>query len=354
MARKNDRKAVARSRKGGGGKPHAGRSAVAKRAAPAGKPKAGPPPKASGKPGAKTVAPPPPPAPKVKFRGRVFEQEPLARHTTYRIGGPARYLVQPADTDDVAKALELARTRELPWLALGLGSNLLVKDGGFPGVVIKLGKGIDRFEMKGATAIVGAGLPTPLLARRTADAGFAGVERFIGIPGTVGGGVYMNAGAHGAEFAEVLTECTVMDGAGKIRQVPRKQISFKYRSSNLGAVIVLEAKLALIEEPPAKLKELQARLLRWRKAGTPFDLPCCGSVFKNPGGPRTAGVLIDEAGLKGFTIGGAQVSPLHANYIVNTGTATASDVLRVIDHVRKTVAKKTGVELELEVKVVGS
>ena len=284
----------------------------------------------------------------------MLENEPLARYTTYRLGGPARYVVLPADVDDVAKALELAHHRGLPWIVLGLGSNVLVKDAGFPGVVIRIGKGLDRFEMKGATAIVGGGLPTPLLALRTAEAGFAGVERFRGIPGTVGGGVYMNAGAHGAEFAEVLTEATIMDAKGKIRSVSRKQISFKYRSSNLGNVIVLEAKLALIEEPPAKLKELQARLLRWRKAGTPFDQPCCGSVFKNPGGPRTAGVLIDECGLKGFTIGCAQVSPLHANYIVNTGNATAGDVLKVIDHVRKAVAKKTGVELELEVKVIGA
>jgi UDP-N-acetylmuramate dehydrogenase len=345
MARKNDRgKAVAGSRKGAGAKPRAGRPTVAQ-----------PPAKAGGKGKAAAKAPaPPPPAPKVKFRGRVLEHEPLARYTTYRLGGPARYLVQPADADDVVKALELAQDRGLPWMALGLGSNLLVKDTGFPGVVIRIGKGLDRFEMKGATAIVGAGLATPLLARRTAEAGFAGVERFIGIPGTVGGGVFMNAGAHGAEFAEVLTEATVMDAKGKIRPVSRKQISFKYRSSNLGSVIVLEAKLALIEEPPAKLKELQARLLRWRKAGTPFDQPCCGSVFKNPGGPRTAGVLIDECGLKGFTVGGAQVSSLHANYIVNTGNATASDVLKVIDHVRKTVAKKMGVELELEVKVIGA
>jgi len=339
MARKNDRrKPAAGTRKGS-------RPGLAK--APA---------KAAGKAGkapAKPSAAAAPPAPKVKFRGRVLESEPLARHTTYRIGGPARYLVMPADADDVAKALELAHDRGLPWLALGLGSNVLVKDGGFPGVAVRIGKGLDRFEMKGATAIVGAGLPTPLLARRTAEAGFAGVERFIGIPGTVGGGVYMNAGAHGAEFAEVLTEATVMDAKGKLRPVPRKQISFKYRSSNLGTVIVLEAKLALIEEPPAKLKELQARLLRWRKAGTPFDQPCAGSVFKNPGGPRTAGALIDECGLKGFTIGGAQVSPLHANYIVNTGNATASDVLKLIEHVRKTVAKKTSVELELEVKVIG-
>src|SRR5207247_9583153 len=113
-------------------------------------------------------------------------------------------------------------------------------------------------------------------------------------------------------------------------------------------------KLVMIEEPRGKLKELQARLLRWRKAGTPFDQPCCGSVFTNPSGTRTAGMLIDECGLKGFTIGGVQVSPLHANYIVNMGNATASDVLKVIEHVRKTVAKKTGVELELEVKVIGA
>jgi UDP-N-acetylmuramate dehydrogenase len=343
MARKNDRrKAAAGGRKRTDAKPRAGRPGVAKASA-----------KPAGKASAKAAAPPPP-APKVKFRGRVLENEPLARYTTYRLGGPARYVVLPADVDDVAKALELAHDRGLPWIVLGLGSNVLVKDTGFPGVVIRMGKGLDRFEMKGATAIVGAGLATPLLARRTAEAGFAGVERFIGIPGTVGGGVYMNAGAHGAEFAEVLTEATVMDPKGKIRPVSRKQISFKYRSSNLGNVIVLEAKLALIEEPPAKLKELQARLFRWRKAGTPFDQPCCGSVFKNPGGPRTAGVLIDECGLKGFTIGGAQVSSLHANYIVNTGNATASDVLKVIDHVRKAVAKKAGVELELEAKVIGA
>jgi UDP-N-acetylmuramate dehydrogenase len=309
--------------------------------------------------GGKRVAkakPAEPPAPaKIKFRGKLLENEPLARYTTWRIGGPARYVAVPADSEDVARALELAQDRGLPWVVLGLGSNVLVKDGGFPGVVIRMGppgKGLDRFEMKGATAIVGAGMPTPLLARRTADAGFAGVERFIGIPGSVGGGIYMNAGCHGAEFAEVVTEVTVMDPRGKVKQLSRKQISFKYRSSNLEG-IVLEAKLVLGEESPAKLKELQGKLLRWRKAGTPFDLPCCGSVFKNPSGTRTAGVLIDESGLKGFTIGGAQVSPLHANYIVNTGTATASDVLRVIEHVRKTVAKKTGVELALEVKVIG-
>src|SRR5207253_6062940 len=354
MARKNDgRKTAASGRKGAGAKSHAGHTGVGKRPAVASSKAAAPPAVKGVKGGAKPAAGAAPPPAKVKFRGRVLENEPLARHTTYRLGGPARYLVLPADPDDVAKALDLAQERGLPWLALGLGSNVLVKDAGYPGVVIRIGKGLDRFEMKGATAIVGAGLATPLLSRRTAEAGFAGVERFIGIPGTVGGGVVMNAGAHGAEFAEIVTEVTVVDPKGKARPIARKQISYKYRGSNLENLVVLEAKLALIEEPPAKLKELQGKLLRWRKAGTPFDQPCCGSVFKNPGGPRTAGALIDECALKGFAVGGAQVSPLHANYIVNTGTASASDVLKVIEHVRKTVAKRTGVELELEVKATG-
>src|SRR2546425_2101045 len=173
MARKNDRrKPAAGTRKGS-------RPGVAKALAkPAGK---------AGKTAAKPSAAAAPPAPKVKFRGRVLENEALARHTTYRIGGPARYLVMPADVDDVAKALDLAQDRGLPWVALGLGSNVLVKDGRFPGVVIRIGKGLDRFEMKGATAIVGAWLPTPLLARRTAEGGFARGERFIRIPGTGGG-----------------------------------------------------------------------------------------------------------------------------------------------------------------------
>lgn len=349
MARKHTRPKPASGRKPGSS--HGSRSASGGRVAK-GKAKAVPAKGAKPKAAVQPKAPPAPP--KVKYHGRMLENEPLSRYTTWRIGGPARYLLQPADVDDIVRGLEMARERGLPWLVLGLGSNVLLKDGGFPGMVIRMGKGLDKFEMKGATAIVGAGMPTPILARRTAEAGFSGVERFIGIPGTVGGGIYMNAGCHGAEFAEIVTEVTVMDGKGKTRTIPRKQISYKYRGSNLGDVIVLEAKLQLGEESPAKLKELQAKLFRWRKAGTPFDQPCAGSTFKNPGGNKTAGMLIDEVGLKGFRMGGMQVSPMHANYFVNLGNATAADVLRLIDHVKKTVAKKTGVELELEIKVLGN
>jgi len=347
MARKHERRksgSDARRRSGAKGRSTPG-SRVAKRPAK-------PLPKAAAKAAAAGKAAPAP-APKVKFHGRMLENEPLARYTTWRLGGPARFLLLPADVEDVSRALDVARERGLPWLVLGLGSNVLVRDGGFPGIVIRMGKGLDRFEMKGAIAIVGAGMATPILARRTAEAGFSGVERFIGIPGTVGGGIYMNAGCHGAEFAEIVTEVTVMDGKGKVRTIPRKQISYKYRSSNLGEAVVLEAKLSLGEEAPAKLKELQAKLFRWRKAGTPFDQPCAGSTFRNPGGNKTAGMLVDEVGLKGYRVGGAQVSPLHANYFVNTGNATAADVLKLMDHVKKTVAKKTGVDMELEIKVVG-
>lgn len=349
MASKDSR----RKRAGGRAAGRSGKGVTPPKAAAKSAAKAAPPakgqPRAAAAGGAKAA----PPAPKVKFRGRLLEHEPLARYTTYRIGGPARYLLAPADAEDVARGIGFAADHGLPWVVLGLGSNVLVKDAGFPGLVIRMGKGVDRFEMKGATAIVGAGLPTPLLARRTAELGFSGVERFIGIPGTVGGGVVMNAGCHGAEFSEIVTEVTVLDPKGKVRQIPRKQISYKYRASNLTDVVVVEAKLGLGEEAPARLKEVQARLLRWRKAGTPFDQPCCGSVFRNPSVARTAGMLIDEVGLRGHQIGGAQVSPLHANYFVNTGNATAADVLKLIDHVRKTVAKKLGVELELEVKVIG-
>ena len=314
MARKNNRqKPVAGRAPRAGAKPRpTSGDRIAKRAKPASRSSTKA--KQGSKPETRPAkAPAPPPTPKVKYHGRLLENEPLARYTTWRIGGPARYLLLPADQDDLVRALDMERERGLPWMVLGLGSNLLVRDGGFPGIAIRMGKGLDKFEMKGSTAIVGAGMPTPILARRTAEAGFSGVERFVGIPGTVGGGIYMNAGCHGAEFAEIVTEVTVMDAKGKVRTIPRKQISYKYRGSNLGDVIVLEAKLSLGEEAPTKLKELQAKLFRWRKAGTPFDQPCAGSTFKNPGGNKTAGALIDEVGLKGFRIGGAQVSPLHAN-----------------------------------------
>ncbi len=305
-----------------------------------------------------------------RIRGTVRYDEPLARYTTYRIGGPAAALVEPRNPEDVAAALEVAREAGLPWLALGLGSNVLISDAGFGGVVVRIGKGLDDVRVAGPdTWVVGAGLPTPLLARRSAAAGLAGAQRLVGVPGTVGGGVFMNAGAHGQDFSQIVRSVRVVQPDGTTRVLEGTDIPWRYRSAGLAGGVIVGATLGFAPGDPRELHDDIRRHLAWRKAGTPFDQPCCGSVFRNPSAPsgagkagetgweakppgKTAGQLIDSAGLKGFRIGGAQVSPMHANYIVNLGTATAADVRAVIDVVRQRVLAEFGVELELEVKII--
>ncbi|MEA2724557.1 MAG: UDP-N-acetylmuramate dehydrogenase [Gemmatimonadales bacterium] len=293
--------------------------------------------------------------------GKVREAEPVGRYSTYRIGGPATVLL-PASPEDVGAALTLAGEAGIPWFAIGLGSNLLLPDEGLDALVIRLGKGLDRLERNGDDWTVGAGLPAPLAARRTAEAGFAGLHIFVGVPGTVGGGVYMNAGCHGGDWSEIVERVTVVDAAGKDAVIARRDIPFTYRRSGLEGRIVVEATVRLRQQGQAELDESIAEMFEWRQRGTPFNQPCCGSVFKNPAGPswkqaggeRTAGQLIEAAGLKSHNIGGAQVSPMHANYIVNTGSATASDVKKLIEHVQRTVEDRFGVKLEPEVKLIGS
>jgi UDP-N-acetylmuramate dehydrogenase len=286
------------------------------------------------------------------LRGNIKYGEPLARHTTLRIGGPARFHFTPADADAAVGAVAWARQHGLPWLVLGLGSNVLVRDGGFPGLLLKMGKGLDVLERRGTRWRAGAGLATPLLARRTAEAGFAGVQRLIGVPGTVGGAVFMNAGAHGQDLASVLVSALLLAPSGEVAERSRREIPFAYRRSGLDGHLVLECTLTLEEDDPKRVLQDLAMVLKRRRAGTPFDQPCCGSVFKNPEG-STAGRLIDALGLKGRRVGRAEVSPLHANYIVNKGGASAEDVLRLIDVARTAVYREFGVELELEVQVIG-
>ena len=293
--------------------------------------------------------------------GKVRESEPVGRYSTYRIGGPATVLL-PATPEDVGAALMLAREAGVPWFAIGLGSNLLLPDEGLDALVIRLGKGLDRLERNGVDWTVGAGLPVPIAARRTAEAGFAGLHIFVGVPGTAGGGVYMNAGCHGGDWSEIVERVTVVDAGGKDAVLARADIPFTYRRSGLEGRIVLEATVRLRQQDQAQLDEAIAEMFEWRQRGTPFNQPCCGSVFKNPAGPswkqaggeRTAGQLIEAGGLKGFSIGGAQVSPMHANYIVNTGSATARDVKELIAHVQQVVHDRFGVRLEPEVKLIGS
>ncbi len=293
--------------------------------------------------------------------GEVREGELLGRYSTYRIGGPATML-WPAVPEDVAVALQLAAQEGIPWFALGLGSNLLLPDEGLDALVIRIGKGLDEVSRAGERWTIGAGLPAPHAARRTAEAGYAGLHIFVGVPGTVGGGIFMNAGCHGGDWAEVVETVTVVDSSGRDRVHRRAEIPFTYRRSGLVAEVVVEATVRLRPEDPARIGAELEEMYRWRREGTPFNQPCCGSVFQNPGGsswrresgPQTAGQLIEAAGLKGFRVGGAEVSPRHANYFVNIGGATAADVRGLIDHVRAMVEDKFGVRLETEVKLIGN
>jgi UDP-N-acetylmuramate dehydrogenase len=297
---------------------------------------------------------------RAKLRGEVRENEALARYSTYRIGGPAT-VVLPASPEDVGIALRAAHEAGVPWFAVGLGSNILLPDAGLDALVIRLGKGIDALNRDGDRWTIGAGLPAPLAARKTVAAGFAGLHIFVGVPGTVGGGVYMNAGCHGGDWAEVVERVTVVDAAGNDQTLERSEVPFTYRRSGLDGRIVLDTTVRLRPEAQPHLDEQIAEMFEWRQRGTPFNQPCCGSVFKNPSGPswkresgpRTSGQLIEAAGLKGVRVGGAQVSPMHANYFVNTGNATAADVRALIERAQVEVESRFQVRLEPEVKLIG-
>lgn len=294
-----------------------------------------------------------------QVRGAIREAEPLARYSTYRIGGPATVFL-PDTVDEVAAALRVASQAGVPVFPLGLGSNVLLPDGGMDALVIRLGKGIDRVDREDGLWRLGAGLPAPLAARRTAEAGYAGLHMMVGVPGTVGGGVYMNAGCHGGQWADVVTRVTALGPDGQLRQLAREEIPFAYRQSGLGGLVVVEAEVRLRPGDPAALREEVQRLFEWRQQGTPFNQPCCGSVFRNPEWPsgppapdcRTAGQLIEAVGLKGRRIGGAEISPMHANYFVNSAGATASDVLSLMRMARDAVAGRFGVVLQPEVRIL--
>jgi UDP-N-acetylmuramate dehydrogenase len=295
------------------------------------------------------------------IRGEVRESEPLARYSTYRIGGPAT-VVLPAVPEDVGTALRLAHEAGVPWFAVGLGSNILLPDAGLDALVIRLGKKLDGLRQDRDEWTLGAGLPAPLAARRTAAAGYAGLHIFVGVPGTVGGGVYMNAGCHGGDWAEVVERVTVVDHTGRDSVCSRGQIPFSYRRSGLDGRVVLEVVVRLRSEEQPRLDEAITEMYEWRQRGTPFNQPCCGSVFRNPagpswkaeGGPRTAGQLIEAAGLKGRRVGGAEISPVHANYFVNVDGATASDIRALIALAQSEVEEKFGTRLEPEVKLIDS
>lgn len=287
-------------------------------------------------------------------RGEIHPGSSLAELTTLRVGGPAEVLVTAEDDRDLAGVGAVCTDRQLPWLVVGRGSNLLVADTGWPGIAIVLGRGYRGVEIEGTRARLGAAEPLPTVAMRLADAGLGGAAWAAGVPGTIGGAVRMNAGAHGGEVADHLVEIEVVRLRSGTRETwPAAACGLSYRASELPDDAVVVA--ATWELEPADRDEVRAEIKHvrdWRRDHQPIREPNCGSVFANPPGD-SAGRLIEDVGAKGLRVGGAQVSEKHANFIVTEPGATAKDVVALIEQVQERVAGAHGVRLRAEVVVVG-
>ncbi len=286
--------------------------------------------------------------------GRVLQQEPMKNHTTFKVGGPARYFVRPADRRELAAVISLCRRADREWFILGNGSNLLVCDKGIDRVVIAMEEGFGDVRFEGTLAIAGAGILLSRLARTAWDSGLTGLEFAAGIPGTLGGAVVMNAGAYGGEIKDVLEWVRVLNAEGKEEVLPASALGLAYRSSILqgNEMIVLEAGLRLLQGDKEESKKRMEELAAARREKQPLEYPSAGSTFKRPEG-YFAGKLIQDAGLRGKQIGGAQVSEKHCGFIINRENASAEDILNLCAFVAGEVKKQFGVKLELEVKVLG-
>ncbi|ADU50984.1 UDP-N-acetylenolpyruvoylglucosamine reductase [Thermaerobacter marianensis DSM 12885] len=292
-------------------------------------------------------------------KGLVKVAEPLARYTTFRIGGPADVLVEPADEEDLARALAWAQERGVPVTLLGGGSNVLVPDEGLPGLVLRIGLDGIRWERPGdggrRGVVVGAGTVLARLVHEAARRGCRGLEPCAGIPGTVGGALVMNAGTRDGSIGQVVDWVRVVEPGGQLAVWPREQCGFAYRSSRMQAegIPVVAARLVLDPgDPQAILQEIR-RHTAYRQRTQPLRYPNCGSVFKNPPGDAS-GRLIEACGLKGLRRGRAQISEQHANFIINLGGATAEDVLDLMTTAWRCVRDRFGVILEPEVRLLGA
>ena len=280
-------------------------------------------------------------------------EEPLSKHTSFKIGGGAEVMVFPQSSQELSEVLRIAGQLAVKPVILGAGTNILAPDAGLRGMVICLKDCLDGMQQIDETTIrVMAGVTMTRAALFAANLGLSGLEFAHGIPGTVGGGVYMNAGAYGGEICQVCTQVAVMDETGNISVKTNAQMEFSYRHSyleeNLG--IVVYADFQLKNAPADAIKEKMQELMNKRKTSQPLDMPSAGSAFKRPVGGYAA-ALIDETGLKGFRVGGAQVSTKHAGFVVNAGNATAADVLSLLKQVSDKVYDRTGIRLEPEVRI---
>lgn len=291
---------------------------------------------------------------KQKMPGHVYCAEPMKKHTSFKIGGPADILVQPQDADGLSQALAAARDYEVPVTILGNGSNVLVRDKGIRGLVIQLGNALKSFRQEGERLYFGAGYSLALASRKAWECGFSGMEFAVGIPGSIGGAVYMNAGAYNGEMKCVVESVRVMDMNGNTAELTAEDLQFGYRKTSLQQSGYIITEVCLKMQPGNKddIKAMMDDFSSRRISKQPLEMPSAGSMFKRPPG-YFAGTLIEQAGLKGYTVGGAQVSTKHAGFVVNCGNATAADVLQLIADVRRIIMEKAGVELHPEVLVIG-
>lgn len=298
------------------------------------------------------------------LRGDVRLDYNLAKFSSFRIGGNADVFVSPKDKLDVLSAVRFFDKTKLPYVVLGRGSNVLISDKGVRGAVVSLRENLERVELEehGAEArlYVEAGADLPALAAQTLKQGYGGLENLSGIPGSVGGAIVMNAGAYGKEIFELIEWVEVIRD-GELKTLKRDEVAYRYRGTDLENDVILACQLRLKKLSPeeqAKAMECRKALMEKRRHSQPLTLPNAGSIFKNPppdenGVPRYAGALIEACGLKGRRVGGAQISEKHANFIVNVDNAKAADVFALIDIAKTEVKKKFGVELELEIKLIG-
>lgn len=285
---------------------------------------------------------------------QVWAQEPMKKHTTFRVGGCARYLVEPGDVQQLSAVVNACREQKVPYYVVGNGSNLLVSDAGYNGVIIHLFKNMSEIRTEGNHMILQAGALLARAARTACREGLSGLEFASGIPGTVGGALVVNAGAYGGEMKDVVSRVTVLTSEGEPREYTKEQMAFGYRRSRLTeeAGIVLETEFTL---HPGRTEEIQARmeeLKEKRVLKQPLEYASAGSTFKRPEG-HFAGKLIEDAGLRGFRIGDAQVSEKHCGFVINRGNASASEIAEVIRQVQDRVYAHSGVRLQTEVKFLG-
>lgn len=282
-----------------------------------------------------------------------LEEEPMSLHTSLRIGGPVEFLIFPNDLKELQEILKLVRRYKIPFGILGKGTNMLIKDGGVRGILLNISRIYPGFHFMGNNVCCGAGVPLPKLARAAINRGLQGLEFATGIPGSIGGAIYMNAGAFGYSMGPLLQKIVCLDYEGNTRVYSSNEIIFSYRYTSLQKekVIILQATLALAEGNREEILLSSQKMQEERRLKQP-QFPSAGSIFRNPPG-YAAGYLIEQAGLKGMTIGDAQVSTKHANFIVNKEHATADDILALIWIIKKKVKENYNIDLELEIEVVG-